>query len=161
MRKSDPVDLGDELMTTMAAVRRQVRRTLRPQAIGPQLRGAQAELLRVAHRSPGIGVAAAARELHLAANSVSTLVNQLTDLGLLLRETDPADRRAIRLYPTDIAVARMQEWRYARAEFVGRGISALDPAERAAIAAALPALRSLLTRLDATEDADDRAVRNH
>jgi DNA-binding MarR family transcriptional regulator len=163
MGTPDPVDLGDELMTTMAATRRQVRRRLRPRGIGPQLRGAQAELLRVVHRSPGIGVAAAARELHLAANSVSTLVNQLTDLGLLVRETDPADRRAIRLHPTDVAVRRMQEWRHARAEYVGDGVAALDPADRAAIAAALPALSTLLAhldRLDAMEDADGRVAQS-
>lgn len=151
----DPVALGDELMATMAKMRRQVRRTLRPQGIGPQLRGAQLELLRVATDRPGIGVAAAARELHLAANSVSTLVNQLTDLGMLVRETDPADRRAIRLHPTEIAVRRMAEWRAARAEFVGGGIAALPATDRAAIAAALPALRTLLSTLDQKGDADD------
>ena len=148
VRDGDPVDIGDTLMTTMAAMRRQVRRELRPQGIGPQLRGAQIELLRVAHDRPGIGVAAAAKELHLAANSVSTLVNQLTELGMLVRETDPADRRAIRLYPTDAAVARMREWRQARAELVGAGIAALDEHDRCAIAAALPALRTLLANLD-------------
>jgi DNA-binding MarR family transcriptional regulator len=148
VRDDDPVELGDQLMTTMAAMRRQVRRELRPQGIGPRLRGAQIELLRVASDRPGIGVAAAARELHLAPNSVSTLVNQLTDLGMLVRETDPADRRAIRLYPTDVAVTRMREWRQARAALVGTGIAALEQADRAAIAAVLPVLRTLLTNLD-------------
>lgn len=119
------------------------------------MRGAQIELLRVASDQPGIGVAAAARELHLAANSVSTLVNQFTDLGMLVRETDPADRRAIRLYPTDVAVTRMREWRTARAELVGAGIAVMSPAERAAIAAVLPVLRTLLTNLDGRENADD------
>jgi DNA-binding MarR family transcriptional regulator len=151
VRESDPVALGDELMTTMAAMRREVRRELRPQGIGPQLRGGQFELLRVAYDRPGIGVAAAARELHLAANSVSTLVNQLTDLGMLVRKTDPDDRRAIRLYPTDIAEKRLAEWREARAELVGTGIAELAPADRAAIAAALPALRVLLATLDRSD----------
>jgi DNA-binding MarR family transcriptional regulator len=152
---TDPVAMGDELMITMAAMRRQVRRELRPQGIGVRLRGAQVELVRVAHDRPGIGVAAAARELHLAANSVSTLVNQLTDLGMLVRETDPDDRRAIRLYPTDAAVARLAEWRAARAELVGTGIAELAPADRAAIAAALPALRNLLSNLDRRDGVDE------
>jgi DNA-binding MarR family transcriptional regulator len=148
MTEIDPVALGDELMTTAAALRRRVRRALRPRGIGPQLRGAQLELLRVAYEQPGIGVAAAARELHLAANSVSTLVNQLVDLDMLVREIDPADRRAICLYPTDVAVKRLAEWRTARAELVGAGIAALAPADRVAIDAALPALRTLLSTLD-------------
>jgi DNA-binding MarR family transcriptional regulator len=150
---NDPIELADRLMTTMAAMRRAVRRELRPQGIGPQLRGAQIELLRVAHDRPGIGVAAAARELHLAANSVSTLTGQLADLGMLVRETDPTDRRAIRLYPTDIAVKRMEEWRHARAELVGSRIAALSQNEQDAIAAVLPALRNLLARTDG-EDAE-------
>jgi DNA-binding MarR family transcriptional regulator len=155
VRDGDPIELGDQLMTTMAAMRRQVRRELRPRGIGPQLRGSQIELLRVVHDRPGIGVAAAARELHLAANSVSTLVNQLTDLGMLVRETDPADRRAIRLHPTDVAVRRMEEWRHARAQLIGSGIAELSPADRQAIAAVLPALRILLANLDGKGDLDD------
>lgn len=152
--RNDPVELGDELMTTTAAMRRLVRRELRPQGIGPQLRGAQIELLRVAHDRPGIGVAAAARELHLAANSVSTLTGQLAELGMLVREPDPHDRRAIRLFPTDIAVKRLEEWRHARAELVGSRIAALSGTDQDAIAAVLPALRNLLARLDG-EGADD------
>jgi DNA-binding MarR family transcriptional regulator len=151
---TDPVAVGDELMTTMAAMRRQVRRELRPKGIGPQLRGAQIELLRVAQDRPGIGVAAAARELHLAPNSVSTLVNQLTDLGMLIREIDPDDRRAIRLYPAEEATKRLAEWRTARAELVGTGIAGLSPADRAAITAALPALRALLSDLDRRDTVD-------
>ncbi|HEX4704646.1 MAG TPA: MarR family transcriptional regulator [Pseudonocardiaceae bacterium] len=151
MPKPDPVELGDQLMVTMAATRRLVRRELRPRGIGPQLRGAQLELLRVVHDHPGIGVAAAARELCLAANSVSTLVNQLTENGMLVRQPDPLDRRAIQLYPTDLAVKRLAEWRTARAELVGAGIAALSTTDQAAIAAALPALRDLLSTLDQGE----------
>jgi DNA-binding MarR family transcriptional regulator len=151
---TDPVAIGDELMTTMAAMRRQVRRELRPKGIGPQLRGAQIELLRVAQDRPGIGVAAAARELHLAPNSVSTLVNQLTDLGMLIREIDPDDRRAIRLYPAEQATKRLAEWRTARAELVGAGIAGLSQSDRAAIGAALPALRALLSNLDRRDAVD-------
>lgn len=152
--RNDPIELGDQLMTTTAAVRRQVRRALRARGIGTQLRGAQIELLRVAHDRPGIGVAAAARELHLAANSVSTLTGQLADQGMLIREPDPNDRRAIRLYPTDVAVKLMEEWRHARAELVGSRIAALSESGQDAIAAVLPALRELLARLD-KGDADD------
>ena len=60
MTETDLVALGDELMTTVAKLRRQVRGTLRPRGIGPQLRGAQLELVRVAYEQPGIGVADAA-----------------------------------------------------------------------------------------------------
>lgn len=58
-------------------------------------------------------------DLALAADSVSTLVNQLAGAGYLLRETDPADRRA-RLLPTPAAETRLREWRRHRAELVHR-----------------------------------------
>jgi DNA-binding MarR family transcriptional regulator len=145
--------LGDELMRTNAALRRLVRRQVEPSGLasGPRLRGGQIELLRVVEERSGIGVAAAAKVLRLAANSVSTLVNQLTDEGLLVRETDDGDRRAIRLRLTEAAVLRLDAWRRARAVLVGAGIGKLSDAEREAIASALPAIRALMAHLEGDE----------
>lgn len=144
----ESVLIADDLMATNAALRRLLRRLLRPHMTAwPDMRGAQIELLRVVHRRPGIGVAAAARELQLAGNSVSTLVNQLVDLGMLVRETDPADRRAIRLQLTDAARKRLAEWRRIRTDLVASGMDALPVADRKAIQRALPALHALLDQL--------------
>jgi DNA-binding MarR family transcriptional regulator len=148
----DPGALGDELMSASAALRRLVRAQLHDTLPGPRLRGAHVELMRVVQRQPGIGVAAAAKALYLAANSVSTLVNQLTDEGLLLREVDPADRRAVQLFLTEPAVARLEKWRRFRSELVGTGITRLAEDDRQAIADALPALRTLIRWLDAEQD---------
>ena len=147
-------ELGDELMRTNAALRRLVRRQIVAPAPAPEprLRGGQIELLRVVEDSPGIGVAAAAKVLRMAANSVSTLVNQLADAGLLVRETDEGDRRAIRLHITEAAALRMDAWRRAKARFVGVGLNKLSPADRAAIARALPAIRALMTQLEGEEN---------
>jgi DNA-binding MarR family transcriptional regulator len=112
------------------------------------LRGAQAELLQQVEAEPGIGVAAAARALYLAGNSVSTLVNQLVDAGLLRRDPDPDDRRAVRLFLTPAAVERLAQRRRARRELLDDGLAQLAPTERAAIAAALPALEHLLATLE-------------
>ncbi|NBH07252.1 helix-turn-helix domain-containing protein, partial [Amycolatopsis sp. SID8362] len=87
-------ELADRLLGAVQGIRRVVRRRVRAEVPGFPLPSAQIEVLRVVADHPGIGVAAAARELHLANNSVSTLVNQLADAGLLRREPDPADRRA-------------------------------------------------------------------
>lgn len=132
------------MIATTAALRRLVRRKVRPAMPGPALRGAHVELLLAVESEPGLGVAAAARTLHLAANSVSTLVNELTDAGMLLREPDPGDRRAARLYLTEAARTRLVAWRQARAELVGGGLARLPAPDREAIARALPALRALL-----------------
>ncbi|HWE91435.1 MAG TPA: MarR family winged helix-turn-helix transcriptional regulator [Pseudonocardiaceae bacterium] len=151
MTDLDPARLGDELMATTAALRRVVRRRLRPVVPGPALRGAQIEVLREVERRPGIGVAAVAAELRLAANSVSTLVNQLTDVGMLVRETDPDDRRAIRLQLTEAAARWLTDWRRERSALVRAGVAGLSGAEQEVIDRALPALRALLNQVEAMD----------
>jgi DNA-binding MarR family transcriptional regulator len=148
----DSAVLGDELMATTAALRRVVRRQLRSAVSGPPLRGAQVELLQVVERQPGIGIARAGCVLHLAANSVSTLVNQLVDIGMLVRQTAPDDRRVAQLWLTEAATQRLAAWRQARAEFVGGGMAALSVADHQALARALPALRALAAALDGGEE---------
>ncbi|MFC0546483.1 MarR family winged helix-turn-helix transcriptional regulator [Kutzneria chonburiensis] len=139
--------IADELMTTVMGLKRVVRRRMEVGRPEPRLRGAHTELLRVVRGNPGIGVAAAAKELHLAGNTVSTLVNQLIDKELLRRETDPDDRRAARLYLTPKAVKRQAKWREDRTKLVEGALKELNARERAAIEKALPALRKLLDEL--------------
>jgi DNA-binding MarR family transcriptional regulator len=78
---------------------------------------------------------------------VSTVVNKISRLGYLVRETYPADRRAARLMPTPAADARLAEWRKRRGELVRDGLSGLDEADREALRAAVPALRRLAENL--------------
>ncbi|MGW4135374.1 MarR family winged helix-turn-helix transcriptional regulator [Streptomyces mirabilis] len=137
----------EALADALAGVQRLIRRRLRSGTTAPRLRGAEVELLRLVAARPGIGVSEAAKKLYLAGNSVSTLVNQLARDGYLNRETDPADRRAARLLPTPAADARLRDWRERRTALVRRQVARLDEAERAALEAALPALRKLAVNL--------------
>ncbi|MET8995504.1 MarR family transcriptional regulator [Amycolatopsis sp. NPDC004169] len=137
-------ELADRLLGAVLGVRRVVRRRIRADVPGAPLPGAQVELLRVVADHPGIGVAAAARELHLANNSVSTLVNQLAEAGLVRREADPADRRAVRLEITAAAADRMTAWRRARTGLVADALTRLSEEDTAAIEQALPALEKLM-----------------
>jgi DNA-binding MarR family transcriptional regulator len=139
---TNPDAFADELADALIGVQRRLKRLLRTR-IAPRLRGAEVELLRLVVGRPGIRVSAAAEELSLAGNSVSTLVNQLSRQGFLLRETDPEDRRAARLTPTPAARARLEAWREGRAGLVRDGLSRLDDSDREALRAALPALRRL------------------
>lgn len=154
------VRVGDELMDVVGNLHRTVRRRLRPRMPGPEMRGAQVQLLRAVEAEPGIGVSAAARVLHLADNSVSTLVNQLVALDMLVREQDPADRRAARLNVTPAARRRLAAWRDQRSALIGAIFADLPEADVAAIGAALPALRRVLERLD-DETANEGAVDDH
>lgn len=137
----------EELAAALVGVQRLIRRRLRSQMTVPRLRGAEVELLRLVEARPGIGISEAARELCLASNSVSTLVNQLARDGYLVRETDPADRRAARLLLTAAAEARLSDWRERRAALVRGQVARLDEADRDALRAAVPALRRLAVNL--------------
>ncbi|MET9126851.1 MULTISPECIES: MarR family winged helix-turn-helix transcriptional regulator [unclassified Streptomyces] len=143
----EPETFPEALADTLAGVQRLIRRRLRGGMTAPRLRGAEVDLLRLVVARPGIGVSEAAKELYLAGNSVSTLVNQLARDGFLVRETDPADRRAARLMPTPAAEARLRDWRQRRAALVRNQVVRLDEADRAALEAALPALRRLAANL--------------
>ncbi|MFC4333311.1 MarR family winged helix-turn-helix transcriptional regulator [Streptomyces andamanensis] len=145
--EAEPEIQAEELADALVGVQRLVRRRLRAGLTVTRLRGAEVELLRLVETRPGIGVSEAAKELHLAGNSVSTLVNQLVRDGQLVRETDPADRRAARLLLTEAAGARLRDWRARRAALVRDQLDRLPEADREALRAALPALRRLAENL--------------
>jgi DNA-binding MarR family transcriptional regulator len=143
-----PATAAAEVLAAVGRVRRTVRRRLRrdwPHAPLPQ---AQIELLVLLREQPGLRVQEAAAILGLAANTVSTLVGALDAAGLLERRPDPADRRAAALHLSTAAERRLGEWRDRRAALAGTALAGLTPADRAAIAAALPALHRLADALE-------------
>lgn len=144
----DGTELAERLMGTVQGLRRALRRRVRADLAGPppwaDVPGAQVEVLRVVAAHPGIGVAAAARELNLATNSVSTLVNALVDADLLRREADPGDRRAVRLRLTPVADDRMAAWRRLRTGLVSGALAQLSEKDVGTIAEAVPALEKLM-----------------
>ncbi|MEV7283568.1 MarR family winged helix-turn-helix transcriptional regulator [Streptomyces sp. NPDC093252] len=144
---TDPDPFPEELADALVGVQRLIRRRVRAELPDARLRGAEVELLRLATSHPGVGISEAARKLGLAGNSVSTLVNQLVRDGWLVRETDPADRRAARLLPTPAAETRLADWRRRRADVVRRQVARLDEPDREALRAALPAMRRLTDTL--------------
>jgi DNA-binding MarR family transcriptional regulator len=138
--------LADDLLGAMAAIRRSGRLVSRPLELS-ELTGAQLDLVRLVRRRPAVSVAEAASELRLAANTVSTLVRQLTDAGLLLRRVDPVDRRIARLELTPTMQVTVDRFRDRRVALVAAAISELRPAERRQLAAASTLLRQLASRL--------------
>jgi DNA-binding MarR family transcriptional regulator len=137
-----------ELMAAMGAVRRVARRAVRSAADADPLPPARSELLRLAARRPGIGVAEAAAELHLAPNSVSTMVSKLTEDGLLNRGRGANDGRSVQLTVTEAGAARVEQWRDIRSDLAGRAFARLAPADRRAIVAAIPALNRLAEQME-------------
>jgi DNA-binding MarR family transcriptional regulator len=142
--------LGADLATVVARLRRVLRRAVRRHVVDPLPPAASDVLVAVANH-PGVGVTEVADELRLAPNTVSTLVRQLVDRDLVVRSTDPIDRRAARLEITPAAQARIAAHRAARAETMERALAHLDPAEREVLAKAVPLLRRLTDALQETE----------
>lgn len=137
------------LSAAFSGIQRAARRRIRRDLGVEPLSGAQVELLGLVIERPGIGVSGAARELHLAGNSVSTLVNHLVSASYITRETDPADRRAVRLTATRRGAERQERWADRRAQLFGEQLAQLDPADRELLEAALPALVRLADALAA------------
>ncbi|MEV4570666.1 MarR family transcriptional regulator [Nonomuraea sp. NPDC049419] len=145
-------DLPSAFAGVLLGLNRLIRRRLRQGLTGPRLRGAQVELLRLVADHPGISVSAAAKELYLAGNSVSTLVNQLSAAGLLYREVRSEDRRSARLLPTPDGEARLRAWQERRTALVREHLARLPDEDRAALEAALPALRRLAAGLQEEQE---------
>ena len=140
--------VADELLAAISAVRRTTRRAARYAWQTEPLTPTQSELLTLAASRPGISVADAARELRLAPNTVSTLVGDLSAQDLLSRSRSAADGRSVRLSATAKARKRLGRWRDLRAELTGRVLSEMQPRDREALAAAIPALRRLAARME-------------
>jgi DNA-binding MarR family transcriptional regulator len=137
------------LLGAISAVRRTARRAVRHAWRSEPLPPAQGELLRLIASRPGISVADAAQELRLAPNTVSTLVGRLAEQDLLSRERAQPDGRSVRLAVTKKARQRIAEWQDLRAQLASRALAELAPADRRALADAVPAMLRLAERMEA------------
>ncbi|WFE41244.1 MarR family winged helix-turn-helix transcriptional regulator [Micromonospora sp. WMMD998] len=133
----------------LGELHRLLRRRTHARADREPLPEAQVEVLLLVRAAPGISGKDVAARLGTAPNTVSTLVRDLTDAGLLVRDRDPADRRVIRLRLTDAAHRRMTDYEVHRAALLTEALARLDPPARAAVLAAAPHLDALLTALRA------------
>ncbi len=123
-------ELVGGMLGVFGRFRRQVRRLAGRAFDQPGISDAQAEFLRLVSRNPGISVKAAAAELGLAPNSVSTFVSALVKADLLVREQDPDDRRASRLSLTPEVQLSVDETRRRRHQLVGAALDELTEVER-------------------------------
>ncbi len=142
----DLAAVADELLSTIGAIRRAGRLVGRPSGFSG-LTGAQLDLVRLVARRPGVSVAEAASELRVAANTVSTLVGQLTDAGLLERRVDGVDRRVARLELAPRTRAEAGGFRDRRIALLAQALAELPPGDRRRIAEGSAVLRRVSARL--------------
>jgi DNA-binding MarR family transcriptional regulator len=140
--------LGADLVDAWGGVRRRLRRGAARVVAGDLLTPAEVELLRLVAGRPGITVREAADALHLAGNTVSTLLGGLAERGLLDRRRDERDRRAVRLTVTRAARVRMRAWQDERNRLLTLAVAELSAADRTALEASLEPMRRLAAALE-------------
>ena len=139
----DVLGAANELLVAISAIRRAGRqRGGRPRELAA-LTSAQLELVRLLRRQPGLCVTQAAQELRLAPNTVSTLVRELVEAGVLERRVDDADRRVARLDLVSEMRRKLERWRDERVVTLASAIEQLPRSDRRALLRALPLLDAL------------------
>ncbi|MFK0296577.1 MarR family winged helix-turn-helix transcriptional regulator [Streptomyces sp. NPDC090442] len=151
----DLLGQAQELTPALYAISRAMRQRLRgsPEVGLSPLPPAEFEVLRTVLDEPGISVGGLARRLGLHASNVSTIVRGLVGRGLLAREPDPADRRAVRLQPTPQSIADLRMIQQSWDGWFAGNLATLTEDQRLALTAALPALRALAATLKETQGA--------
>jgi DNA-binding MarR family transcriptional regulator len=144
---ADALALADQLLGAIAAIRREGRRRGgRPRELAA-LSSAQLELVRLLARQPGLCVADAAHELHLAANTVSTLIGELVNAGVVERRVDGVDRRIARLDLSPDMRGKVERWRDERLVALAAAIDRLPRGDRRTLVGAMSVLAAVVDRL--------------
>ncbi len=140
--------LLDALLPTLGAVRRTLRRVAGSAVSDDALTAAEREVVLLVGRRPGRPVSEVAQELGLAPNTVSTIVSRLVTRGLVVRATDPDDRRIGRLSLTAAAPESADAARARRRQVLAAALDALDPAQVEQLRVGVTALAALAEQLD-------------
>jgi len=143
---TDP--LVDALLPTLGAVRRTLRRVAGSAVSDDALSAAEREVVLLVGRRPGRPVSEVAQELGVAPNTVSTIVSRLVARGLVVRATDPGDRRVARLSLTPAAQESADAARVRRRQVLTAALHALDPAQVEQLRVGVAALTALAEQLE-------------
>ncbi|MEN0138253.1 MAG: MarR family transcriptional regulator [Rhodococcus sp. (in: high G+C Gram-positive bacteria)] len=139
---------GWALTAVITRLRRALRSSVREEFAWESLPMAQVEFLQRLSVESGLRIVELARKHRMATNTVSTLVQQMVEAGLVARSPDPRDRRAVRVDLTDAGRERLDAWMRANERRISDAFDRLDAHHRTAIGAALPALAALAELLD-------------
>ncbi len=138
MEYEDPVQLSELIFRQMKRLRRAQAERLAPLGLTP----AQERALRMITRSEEPPrMTDLADHLGIVPRSVTTVIDALEEAGLVRRETDPHNRRAIRLHLTDQGRSVRDDMREARRRAAEDLFAPLSAADRVS-------LGELLTQLD-------------
>ncbi len=130
MEYEDPVQLADLLHRLTRRLRRAQAERLAPLGLTP----AQERALRIITRSEEpLRMTELAERLGIVPRSVTTVIDALEGAGLVRREIDPRNRRAILLHLTERGLAFRDDMRHARRRAAEDLFAPLTPDDRRAL----------------------------
>ncbi|MEC3919071.1 MarR family winged helix-turn-helix transcriptional regulator [Nocardia sp. CDC160] len=134
-------DLADLFFRATKRLRRTQSARLAPLGLTP----AQARALRIIgradeHADAPLRMSVLAEHLGIVPRSATTVVDALVTAGLVAREPDPTNRRAMLVTPTDAGRHVLTQMSQARREAAQEMFAALTPAQRRTLRDALAAL---------------------
>jgi DNA-binding MarR family transcriptional regulator len=109
------------------------------------LSAAQARVLYVVEREPGINLTGLGRALSAAAPSVTRLCDRLQAAGFLRRAAGSQDRREVELELTEAGAAHLRTIRHRREQALGRAMGLMSPEARQALVTGLTALNDAVS----------------
>jgi DNA-binding MarR family transcriptional regulator len=139
--RHDPAATADAIARLSMWLRRQV-----PSAVSTST----ITTLDTLHAAGPLRVSELAEREALSQPGMTTLINRLESAGQAERVADPSDGRAALVRITDVGRAVLAERHAARTELLQRELLHLDDADRAALAAAVPAIQRLIARTKET-----------
>jgi len=126
--------LADAVQQLARRLRHGARHRLAPLGLTP----GQGRALSTLGRAGGpLRMAALAEALRVVPRSATGVVEGLEELGLVRRETDPADRRSVLVSLTDVGRGTLDELAEARRQTAEELFGALDPADQRRLLALL------------------------
>jgi len=141
-----------EFTDVVTRLRRVLRASVRGDVPWESLPMAQVELLQRLAEEPDLRVSDLAVRHRLAPNTVSTLVAQLVEHGLVERHPDPRDRRAVTVSITAAGRARLQDWLAAHEQRLAEALTALDRDDRRVVIASIGPLARLVDQLERLDE---------
>jgi DNA-binding MarR family transcriptional regulator len=100
-----------------------------------------------------------ADELYLARSTISNILRDLVDDGMIERRASLLDGRSVVVTPTEYGRSTLEQFRVGRADVLSGALNGLDPDDVETLSAALPALGRLLQAVERAADEVELAGR--
>ncbi|MGV9212788.1 MarR family winged helix-turn-helix transcriptional regulator [Micromonospora sp. RB23] len=144
MTGPEPTELdAARLASVISPLRRTLLAAARAAEHLPEIPDAQIEIVRALPRGTVAGPGELAERLRLSRSTVSNLLTAMEGKGLVERRPRPGNHRHVDVLATAKALDLFERFDLASGDLVARAAATLPAADRAALAAAVPALERL------------------